>query len=494
MQTVAEGHADAARRAALVISLCAPLVLAACNGGGSQDRTPEGQGGGGAGATHLAAGGAAGTGVSQSDAGAKLGGDGAAGSGQAPAIDTTDLQAQMTALQAQVAVVDGLIQGATSPDAGVANALDGGVDGATSPNAGVANALAGLDGATARASTDLARIVMLAGQSPTPSAQIRAAVVDSLAIDLRLVQAAADALASAVTMNEPRQDDDELDGDVAEVSPLAFALKRQSDVFVARFQEPIVRDLGTWLGPLNPRRLSNGGTLIAECWGNRVVEIDSAGAVAWQFTDLGCPTAAERLPNGNTLIADRDGRRAIEVDTAGTVVWKKEGLMNLYGVQRLDSGNTLLVVQGDYTDQNPAAVLEVSPAGDVVWQYQGDGTPLLAPSAERLANGNTLVGDNSGYFTGTARVLEVDPKGQTVWSFASGIYGIYGVNRLDNGDTLINDQANGRLIEVTPTGDVVWRYGGMDTPGGFDVVAGGGLLISDWSSDHVFEIGPRDVY
>ena len=53
------------------------------------------------------------------------------------------------------------------------------------------------------------------------------------------------------------------------------------------------------------------------------------------------------------------------------------------------------------------------------------------------------------------------------------------------------DQANGRLIEVTASGDVVWRYGGMETPGGFDVLANGGPLISDWALDRVFEIGPR---
>jgi hypothetical protein len=233
--------------------------------------------------------------------------------------------------------------------------------------------------------------------------------------------------------------------------------------------------------------------LIAECWANQVTEVDSGGTTIWRFTNVGCPTAAERLSNGDTLIADRDGMRAIEVDASGAIVWEKGGLMNLYGVQRLDSGNTLLTIQGDYTDKNPAAIVEVSPAGDVVWSYTGDGTPILAPSAERLSSGNTLVGDNSGYFTGTARVLEVDASGKTVWTFGNGIYGIYGVKRLDNGDTLINDQTNGRLIEVTAAGDVVWRFGGMETPGGFDVLANGGLLVSDWALDRVFEIGPRSA-
>ncbi len=462
--------ARATRRLGLVLELCFPLTLAACSGGG-QGAPPVDLGGGGRGGNAAAAG-AAGHNT-QPDAGGGPDGGGSTGADGLPAVDTTDLAAQMIALRAQVSVVDGLIGDATSPDAGESSSPED------------------LDTATARAASDLDRLVGLAAESPTPSDEIRAAVVDGLAIDLRLVQGAADALASAVTMNEPRQDNDQLDEDLSDVSALAFALKRQSDAFVAPFQEPVVHDFGTWFGPLNPRRLPNGDTLIAECWGNRVVELDPVGTVIWQFTGVGCPTAAERLANGNTLIADRDGMRAVEIDAGGTVVWEKGGLTNLYGVQRLGNGNTLLVIQGDYTGQNPALVREVTGAGDVVWEYSGDGTPLLAPSAERLSNGDTLIGDNSGYFTGTARVLEVDPSGTTVWTFTKGIYGIYGVKRLDNGDTLINDQANGRLIEVTPAGDTVWRYGGMETPGGFDVLTGGGLLISDWALDRVFEIGPR---
>jgi len=51
----------------------------------------------------------------------------------------------------------------------------------------------------------------------------------------------------------------------------------------------------------------------------------------------------------------------------------------------------------------------------------------------------------------------------------------------------------GGAQEVTAAGDAVWRYGGMETPGGFDVLANGGLLISDWALDRVFEIGPRSA-
>ena len=137
-------------------------------------------------------------------------------------------------------------------------------------------------------------------------------------------------------------------------------------------------------------------------------------------------------------------------------------------------------------------ILEVDVNGATVWSYGGGGAvSLLAPSAERLDNGNTLVADNSGYASGTATVTEVDATGRVVWSYTDGLYGVYGVHHLTNGNTLINDQGNGRIVEVTPSGQLVSRYGGMNTPGGFDALPDGGLVIAEYAEDRVFEIAPH---
>ena len=409
-----------------------------------------------------------------SDGASDIGNDIAADSGEmgdgGADLGAGELRAQMAALARQVAVVDALIQASALRDAGV-------------------NGLADLDRATAQAAADIDQVASLASQSPPPRGQIRAAIVDEVLIDLRSLEAGADALAQQVSNAPTAMDTEQLGTNIQEVHFLAYALQQRVSAYLAPLQEPIVRDFGVRLGPLNPRRLANGHTLVAETSGNRVVELDDSGTVIWQYANVAYPTAAERLANGNTLIGDRDGMRAVEVDTSGTLVWQKTGLIGLYGVQRLDSSNTLLILQGDYTDAHPAVIVEVNQAGDTVWSYRGDSTPLLAPSAQRLPNGNTLIGDNSGYFTGSARVLEVDPGGNVVWTFTTGIYGVYGVRRLDNGNTLINDQGHGRLIEVNTAGELVWRYGGLDIPGGFDVLSGGGLLISDWEQNRLFEIG-----
>lgn len=93
-----------------------------------------------------------------------------------------------------------------------------------------------------------------------------------------------------------------------------------------------------------------------------------------------------------------------------------------------------------------------------------------APSAwaaVRLKNGNTLIsGNQHGY------IREVNPQGQVVWEINKNdlprisLYTVQEVDRLDNGNTLINNWAGSipqdrcptavQLIEVMPDKKVVW--------------------------------------
>ena len=143
----------------------------------------------------------------------------------------------------------------------------------------------------------------------------------------------------------------------------------------------------------------------------------------------------------------------------------------------LPSGNVLVALS--FEDR----VVELTPEGEVVWEH-AIGFPTVA---ERLENGNTLIADNSGP-DGAATVTEVTPEGEVVWSYDEGLWRIYGVARLPNGDTLINDQGNGRLIQVAPDGTVTWRYGGIYLPGGFDFGPDGRFVIAVFGENRMFEI------
>jgi hypothetical protein len=64
----------------------------------------------------------------------------------------------------------------------------------------------------------------------------------------------------------------------------------------------------------------------------RVLEVDAAGKVHWEFTR---PNAcyATRLPNGRTLVVD-NGKGLVEVDRQGKVVWELPMRTNLWRVHR----------------------------------------------------------------------------------------------------------------------------------------------------------------
>jgi hypothetical protein len=92
--------------------------------------------------------------------------------------------------------------------------------------------------------------------------------------------------------------------------------------------------------------------------------------------------------------------------------------------------------------------------------------------------GNLLVFDNQGaagyppvhFSTQTgSRVLEIDPvKKEIVWQYTGTSSGrpnytfyssyISSARRLPNGNTLIDEGMNGRILQVTSKGEIVWEY------------------------------------
>lgn len=116
-------------------------------------------------------------------------------------------------------------------------------------------------------------------------------------------------------------------------------------------------------------------------------------------------------------------------------------------------------------------------------QFIGQHHPHIIPKGLPGA-GNLLVFDNggsSGYgfanptapngvsslARGNSRVLEIDPVTlEEIWTYAVPgresfkffSHYISSAQRLENGNTLITEGADGRLFEVTPEGEVVWEY------------------------------------
>jgi hypothetical protein len=103
----------------------------------------------------------------------------------------------------------------------------------------------------------------------------------------------------------------------------------------------------------------------------------------------------------------------------------------------------------------------------LVWAW-GQGEISGQHDAQVLDDGNFLIFDN-GLSSERSRVIELNPRTkEIVWRYDGGeaeaffTEGRGGVQRLRNGNTLIAVSNRGMAFEVTPDGEVVWRFRNPD--------------------------------
>jgi len=235
-----------------------------------------------------------------------------------------------------------------------------------------------------------------------------------------------------------------------------------------------------------------------ECVHNRVLEIDGdtltgdEKEVVWrhtwydEFVSHHEVHDVDRLENGETAVVDMGENRAFTVAENGTITWQwnasehlaegtefreeyggpeKEGpesdWTHMNDIDRLDSGNFQLSIR------NFDVVVEVDPETDEIVDVIGEpgdhGTMYEQHNPRRLEEwGTVLVADSEN-----DRVVEYDvDNGTKVWEYGGSDLLLWprDADRLPNGNTLIVDTFNNRVIEVNPDGDVVWEYGGLAMP------------------------------
>ena len=132
---------------------------------------------------------------------------------------------------------------------------------------------------------------------------------------------------------------------------------------------------------------------------------------------------------------------------------------HLFGVDPIYGPDNVLV---SMRHQDRVAIINWR-AHEVVWSW-GLGAISGPHDAEVLESGNILLFDN-GQNRGWSRAIELDPlsgtieweyKGSPPESFYTNSRG--SVQRLPNGNTLLAQSDQGRAIEVTPTGELVWEF------------------------------------
>jgi outer membrane protein assembly factor BamB len=227
--------------------------------------------------------------------------------------------------------------------------------------------------------------------------------------------------------------------------------------------------------------------MTAACPDNRILIVDKAGAVVWQYgspsdtTRLNAPTSVRLLPNSDLLVADQGNNRVIEI-AQGTksVVWScctvgDATTVAPNSVERLANGNTLIADQGNNR------IIEVDRNGMLAWSYGSakDTATLNQPTyASRLPNGDTLIADMANN-----RIVQVDAQKNVVWTFATNMRAgsnpnpmPQGAVRLATGVTLIGDQLNDQILAVDDHGAIKFTYGTLNMPGN-----GAGMLFGPYN-------------
>jgi len=244
----------------------------------------------------------------------------------------------------------------------------------------------------------------------------------------------------------------------------------------------------------------------AEGAASSIVELDWHGRVVWRYDDPYLHHTFARTETGSTLVlrwievperiasAVRGGQQA---STSGAVMWSDaiveigiDGapLWEWKAYEHLDPdsdricphcprtqwpGLTACSVMPDGTiatslhRTHNLAIIE-RPSGSVRWRW-GLGEIAHANAVTALTDGNLLVLDNGmhTYYDpmGFSRVLEIDPlTDEILWvyedvprsNFYTSILG--NAQRLPNQNTLICDATEGRIFEVTPSGETVWEF------------------------------------
>jgi hypothetical protein len=239
---------------------------------------------------------------------------------------------------------------------------------------------------------------------------------------------------------------------------------------------------GAIIGLNDAERLSDGLTLLSGtgipagassfmpngCVDNRVIVVDRAGNIVWQYgqagvtgsgpNQLNVPVFAIQLPNHDFLITDQGNNRVIEVNKQKQIVWSYGGtgvLNNPNSAELLPNGHILIA------DENNSRVIEVTRSKQIVWQVGSDIGLNIVAFASRLKNGDTLITDS-----GNNRILEINQDKQIVFQYFTNTApnsnptpNPTNAVRLKNGDISIADQFNDRAFIINKKKQTVFQYG-----------------------------------
>ena len=301
----------------------------------------------------------------------------------------------------------------------------------------------------------------------------------------------------------------------------------------------------TGLTHIDENRAFPGFTLFTTMSGDAFYLIDMQGNVVHRWSPPPGMNAyyARGLDNGNLLAQCTDGTEeggaaggraaaALELDWDGNVLWEYRNPRLHHDHVRRANGNTLLIAaepldkersaffaHGDPGTENgqiiSESIIEVTPAGETVWQWHADehldpnleayrvgsgGDQWLhANAVTELPDGNVLVSFNT-----LSLIVIIDrATGEVIWRLRPNTTrSQHNPTILENGNLLMFDNGSGRnfsrILEIEiKTQDVVWEYIGNPRDSFFSMnisgaqrLPNGNTLVCEGRSARFFEVTP----
>jgi hypothetical protein len=163
---------------------------------------------------------------------------------------------------------------------------------------------------------------------------------------------------------------------------------------------------------------------------------------------------AEDHPDWKVLAVD-NGHAAI-VNSKGDVEWEAPLKHTSHDIEVLPNGNFLL-------HTSDTTIVEMTPQKQVVWRHESKPLDpkkgIQIHAFQRLPDGNTMISES-----GNARIIEVDKDDKIVKEFPLKVdhpsthSDTRLVRKLDNGHYLVAHENDGAVREYDAGGKVVWEY------------------------------------
>lgn len=216
------------------------------------------------------------------------------------------------------------------------------------------------------------------------------------------------------------------------------------------------------------------------------------------------PSVASDAPVTHRVLGADKGHVALR-EPEGRVSWEYPCKGTPHDLTLLPDCNVLFI-------NADSEVLEVTPAKEIAWRYNPAPTSpevkkIEVHAAQRLPDGNTLVAE-----TGNRRLVEVDRKGEIVRTIPLTVDRPHPhrdtrmARKLASGNYLVCHEGDGKVREYDPAGKVLWTYelnlaGRPRSPGhgveghGTEVfgalrLASGNTLIACGNGNRVIEVDP----